>query len=284
MKKIIDAKRKYNNIKIPNELNEIINQSINKNRPKNKIKYFYTAAASFFLFILIGVNISETFAKTFSKLPILGEVISIISIHSKKIDNDKVLDVEIPKIYSNDENINNITNKINKEIKNIVNNYTKEAEQRILEYKDAFIETGGTEEEFNKKNIVVDVSYNIKSESINHLSLVLNTNENWANAYNVSHYYNINLNTGNNITLKDILGDNYIDIANKSIEKQIKQKIKEDENASFFGYGDNNIEGFKTVTDETNFYINEKGYPVIVFEKYEIAPGYMGQIEFEIKN
>ena len=39
---------------------------------------------------------------------------------------------------------------------------------------------------------------------------------------------------------------------------------------------------FKTITDETPFYINESGNPVIVFAKYEIAPGYMGYQEFEI--
>ena len=31
-----------------------------------------------------------------------------------------------------------------------------------------------------------------------------------------------------------------------------------------------------------NFYINSNGKVVIVFEKYEIAPGYMGIQEFEI--
>ena len=41
--------------------------------------------------------------------------------------------------------------------------------------------------------------------------------------------------------------------------------------------------GFVTVTADTPFYINEKGNPVVVFEKYEIAPGFMGRPEFEIE-
>ena len=157
--------------------------------------------------------------------------------------------------------------------------------KNIEEYKSAFIQTGGTEEEFKAKNIVVDVSYDVKSESANHLSMILNANENLVNAHNVSYFYNINLNTGENISLKDILGEDYINIANESIKSQIENQIKTDENVSYFGYGDNaNIDGFEAITDETNFYINENGNPVVVFEKYEIATGFMGKVEFEIKN
>ena len=46
-------------------------------------------------------------------------------------------------------------------------------------------------------------------------------------------------------------------------------------NLSIQEYMQGNLEYIK-------FYINEKGRIVIVFEKYEIAPGYMGTQEFEI--
>ena len=49
------------------------------------------------------------------------------------------------------------------------------------------------------------------------------------NAHNVSYFYNIDLNTGNNISLKDILGDDYINIANNSIKSQIEEQIAKDE-------------------------------------------------------
>ncbi len=34
--------------------------------------------------------------------------------------------------------------------------------------------------------------------------------------------------------------------------------------------------------DDPGFYLNEKGNVVVVYPKYEIAPGYMGIQEFEI--
>ncbi len=285
MKNLKSAKKIYENIEIPKELNEMTNDMIKENKPKNKFTYMYKIVAGLLLFVLIGVNVSETFATNFSKIPLIGEIVSVVSIYGKKITEDKTINIEAPKISSEDQNVEDIAEKINKEIESIINSYTQEAEKHIAEYKEAFIATGGTEEEFNQKNIVVDVLYEVKSQSKDHLSLVLNANENWVNAYGVSYFYNIDLNTGNNITLKDLLGDDYINISNESIKTQIQKQIEADENISYFGYGndDSNIEGFETITDETKFYINEKGNPVIVFDKYEIAPGYMGNVSFEIE-
>lgn len=39
---------------------------------------------------------------------------------------------------------------------------------------------------------------------------------------------------------------------------------------------------FLGISEDAKFYINENNRPVIVFEKYEIAPGSSGKIEFEI--
>ena len=39
---------------------------------------------------------------------------------------------------------------------------------------------------------------------------------------------------------------------------------------------------FKAITPKTSFYINEKGNVVIAFDEGEVAPMYMGAVEFEI--
>ena len=40
--------------------------------------------------------------------------------------------------------------------------------------------------------------------------------------------------------------------------------------------------GFTTVDETTSFYINETGNPVVVFPKYTVAIGALGNVEFEI--
>ena len=39
---------------------------------------------------------------------------------------------------------------------------------------------------------------------------------------------------------------------------------------------------FNTITEETSFYVNENGNIVIGFDEGEVAPMYMGAVEFEI--
>ena len=45
---------------------------------------------------------------------------------------------------------------------------------------------------------------------------------------------------------------------------------------------ENNKFNFKSISNKTNFYVNEKGKLTLVFDKYEVAPGYMGMVEFSI--
>ena len=40
---------------------------------------------------------------------------------------------------------------------------------------------------------------------------------------------------------------------------------------------------FKTITDETSFYLNEEGNLVINFNEGDVAPMYMGIVEFVIR-
>lgn len=73
------------------------------------------------------------------------------------------------------------------------------------------------QEEFEAKGIKVDISYELKCESDRYLSLVITANENWCSAYGVQYFYNIDLKEQRNLTLRDVLGDEWIDIATKQI-------------------------------------------------------------------
>ena len=101
------------------------------------------------------------------------------------------------------------------------------------------------------------------------------------------YYYNLDLSQNRQLTLQDLLGDNYVEIANESIIRQMKERDAADENAVYWGIGkaadDGMIDGFQTVDENTSFYINADGNPVVCFEKYEVSPGYMGFQEFEIQ-
>ena len=153
--------------------------------------------------------------------------------------------------------------------------YAQEAEQRAAEYRQIFLDTGGTEEEWAAHEITIKVWYEVKSHSDRYLSLTVKGAESWTSAYSEERYYNLDMETGKWITLRDILGDDYAQIAGQSILDQIRRRGASD------GI-EYRTEGWQGVDEDTKFYLNQDQNPVIVLEKYEVAPGAAGQLEFEI--
>ena len=288
-KNLEDSKNIHEKIEIPPELYEMVERTIDEYDRKERLhnnkkvismkkrsygKTFGAAAACAVFCFTAALNISPAFAEDMQSVPIIGEISKVLTFRSYEVsDEDKTITADIPQIESNEEG--GYTEKVNEEILAITSEYKERAEKSIADYKEAFIATGGTEEEFEAKNIKVNMDYEVKYESEDMLSLVLTAYEDWNASTEVREYYNINLKDNSEITLKDMLGDDYIEIANK----QIKEKIAADESGLYF---DESMGGFTTITDETNFYINENGNPVIVFQKYEIAAGAAGFPEFEI--
>lgn len=73
----------------------------------------------------------------------------------------------------------------------------------------------------------------------------------------------------------------YVDIISANIIKQMKQQMKEDSNSIYF-ISTEDIDPFTKIDPNQQFYINKDHKLVISFDEYEVAPGYMGAIEFII--
>ncbi|MGN1147585.1 MAG: RsiV family protein [Lachnospiraceae bacterium] len=266
-----------------------------------------TLAAALVICLTVGVNSSQVLAVELGSLPVIGPLARVLTVRSFEEHEESVdLVAEVPQIEEavtaqntseggsltaaggmGEETTDTYVADINAEINAIVDDFVAKAKQDMADYKDAFFATGGTEEEWADRSMDVQVSYEVKYQSGPYLSLVLHANECWVAAYQENNYYNLDLENHRDITLEDLLGPDYITICNESIINQIEEQISEDENKIYFGYGPTADEldeewKFTTITPETHFYINENGNPVICFEKYEIAPGYMGVCEFEI--
>ena len=288
------AKRRYETIEIPEELNDIIVGGMQNRKGKEVIhmKKYYLAAipAAAVIIFTVGLNTSYSFASAMEEIPVLGVVAKVLTIRSyQEKDADKEINVNVPKVEVTTPQPEEVTEKeeaveqmvidVNTEIDKAVAQYVEGAETRIQEYKQAFIETGGTEEEFAQKDIKVNVDYEVKCQNENYLSFILTGDESWSGAYAVYYYYNLDMKNGQYLTLKDLLGDNYVERANSQIFAEMEKRMAENDDYTYF---DEEMGGFTTVTEDTNFYINQAGNPVVVFDKYEVAPGFMGQQEFEI--
>ena len=292
MSRLEEMKERYDRTPIPEELNIRIQQEILKSQKqweekrqadhrrwfKRTIRGVGAAAAAACILFTTALNTSPVFATEAAQLPVVGELDRILTFRSYQTEEDDIaISVEIPTIEMIAEDTGITVDEINQEILARCNQYADAAMLRAKEYRTAFLDTGGTPEEWALHNIKITVRYEIKRQSKDFLSFVVIGAESWVSAYNEFQYYNLDLNTGELVTLKDILGDNYVELVNESIRKQIYERQKAGE--PFFTEEEG---GFAGISDDTKFYINESGNAVIVFEKYEIAPGSSGEIEFEI--
>ena len=292
MSKLEIMKERYDNIVIPEELNVRVQQEIQKSRKQQEekgragsshrfrkvIHSMEAMAAAACVLFTAALNTSPVFAKEAGELPVIGGLARVLTFRSYETEKDDIaVSVEIPTIEMIAEDTGIKVDEINQEILDRCSQYAEEAVKRAEEYKTAFLETGGTTEEWAEHNIKITVGYEIKQQSGNYLSFVVRGSENWTNAYSESKYYNLDLSTGEIVTLKDMLGDDYVELANRSIREQIAARQRAGE--TFFTAEEG---GFAGISEDVKFYINESNRPVIVFDKYEIAPGSSGEIEFEI--
>lgn len=292
MSKLDTMKERYDQITIPEELNFRIQQEIQKSRKQQEekngvgrirrfkriIRSMEAAAAAVCIFLTAALNTSPVFAKEAGELPVIGGLARILTFRSYETEKDDIaVSVEIPTIEMITEDTGITVDGINQEILVRCDQYADEALLRAEEYRTAYLETGGTPEEWAEHNIKITVGYEIKQQNNDYLSFVVRGTENWTNADSESKYYNLDLRTGKMVTLKDMLGGEYDELANESIREQIAERQKAGE--VFFTAEEG---GFAGISEDAKFYINENNRPVIVFGKYEIAPGSSGEIEFEI--
>lgn len=242
--------------------------------------HFYVikvAAAAVAICLLFAglVNRSTVFAASVENIPVIGKLAELVNFRSYSEETeDYAISVSIPAVIAN----NGLSDALNAEILKLCKQYVSDSKEEAIEYREAFLESGGTKEECKEHNISISVDYKIQNKSNDYLSFVIYGYENWSSAGAMTHYYNLNIHTMQYVTLKELLGKDYINIVNKEIKRQIKERQGNGKD-EFFTKREG---GFESISEEQNFYINNAGNVVIIFEKYSIAPGFMGNVEFEI--
>lgn len=280
------ARKKYEEIPIPEELSIRIQKELGQwETPEDKrvkgrwrLHFRQTAAAAAALVLLFtaALNTSTAFAEGAARLPVIGAAARVLTFRSyESSEKDLHIQVEIPSVELISEDFKGLEASVNEEIYRLCESYAAEAKKRAEEYRQAFLDTGGTEEEWEVHKVEIRVWYEVKSQSDRYLSLAVMGTESWTSAYRETKYYNFDLEKGNLVSLEELLGEDYSQTVQESIRRQIPEREQET-GLTFW-------EELPLIGEDTGFYINEAGNPVVVLDPYEIAPGAAGTQEFEIK-
>ena len=286
MSTIKKTRKAYNSIKIPEELNYVVNRAIHEEKiiKKKNIQICIktataTLATTFALFIVL-LNTNESFAKAMEEVPIIGEIAEVFTVREYREESDtELIDAKVRAIKNTGNT--DLENRINYEISSKINEVLEEAKQRAEEYKNAVLATGGTMEDFIPTQINIDYEITYQDEKL--ISFVITKSESFASAYQEQYFYNIDIQNGRELNLKDVLGEDYKEIVDTEVNKQINERRAEDEENNLYFTAEEG--GFSGIENEyQDFFINEDKKVTIVFQKYEIAPGAMGIQNFVIPN
>ena len=131
----------------------------------------------------------------------------------------------------------------------------------------------------------------VKTEPINttdkYFTLKLICYQGAGSGFEQDFFYTINLDTGKRMKLSDLFieGSDYRTIISDDIKKQMRKQMDEDENVSYW-LDDKEVEewNFEEIPEDVSFYVNENNELVICFNEGDVAPMYMGTVEFVISN
>lgn len=281
MNEFRSAKEEYDNTPIPAELSERVQAGIQEGKARYRARRGRTvrrwgAAAACFALVLAALNLSPTIAKAAADVPVLGGLFRVLTVISYDASDGGInYMVSVPRLEADSER----AEAVNAAIRERVDRHLEKARQDWADYQEAFFATGGTEEEWAGREMDVIVDYEIKSQTDSRVSFVVTFAEGWVSSMEERYYYNLDLSENRDLTLRDLLGEDWVETCNAAIEQQIADSVDAEGFTYFFPPEEG---GFTTVDETTGFYVREDGTVVVCFPEYSIAAGAAGIPEFPI--
>lgn len=223
------------------------------------------ALATAFGIALGGFNISQVIAKNLSELPVTQKIEYIFNNYNLN-ENGKEAQIEVLQIngLKSKELETQLNSAFMKQAQDLYNSFSDPSQTDTAKY--------------------VNLDYTIKSDNNNVLSIFEVKSETSASSQAGITTYVINKQTQKLVKLSDLFKDNsYIQAISDNIKTQMRNQMKADENIIYnIDNTDMPEDNFDKIKENQSFYINDKNQLVIVFNDYEVAPGYMGSPEFII--
>ncbi len=276
-------KKEYDRIAAPEKGKEKMEEAVmrakekkERIRRKRRIRSVGSAAAVFAI-LLILPNTSRTAAAAMQQIPVLGNFFQVVTIREYQVDEERYqADVKVPEVVPEHmDGMSEETAQQTKETTDAINFDIRQATEELIE------EFKSTMEEFEDGygDIIVDSEVLTDDEKWFSLDLVLYQGA--GSGYERHRHYTIDKTTGRRAELSDFFGEDYVETISEEVRAQMRKRMAEDENVTYWiDYEDVPEWNFESIAEDQDFYVNKDGKVVICFNEYEVAPGYMGCVEF----
>ena len=288
-KKLEEMRQDYENIKIPAELRQRVEAGIRQAKEETKMKkrskvIVYTGrvaggVAAAMVMITVMANSGAAIAHAMAKIPVIGaiaEVVTFREYESTDNNNNMEADIKIPEV-----SVKNEDGMVNEETTQKINKSIQEYTDEIIAQYEADVKAAGEGE----GHMNVELDYSVITDSDRLFSIRFDQLLVMASGTQMVKIYHIDKQTGEMIGLDGLFKDgaDYITVLSENIKEQMKERMAADESLVYWVDNEDMSEwNFESIKEDNTFYVNENGKLTIVFDEYEVAPGYMGSVEFEI--
>lgn len=285
-KRLEEMKQDYENIRIPKELRQRVETGIReakeeKNMKKKSKVMVYVGrvaggVAAAMLVITVMANSGAAIAHAMAKIPVIGAIAEVVTFREyESSENNMEANIKIPEV-----SVKNEDGTVNEETTQKINKSIQEYTDEIIAQYEADVEAAGDGE----GHMDVELDYSVITDSDRLFSIRFDQLLVMASGTQMVKIYHIDKQTGEMLNLAGLFKEN-VDFAgpiSENIKQQMKEQMAADEMVTYWVDSDTPEWDFESVKEDTTFYVNEAGKLMIVFDEYEVAPGYMGSVEFEI--
>lgn len=225
------------------------------------------AICAAFIALVVLPNVSVAYGQALEKVPLVGDFVRVVTIRNYNyVDDRHELDVNVPVIEGEGLAVELINQDVGTLTDALVTQFYKDLE--------AYCDNGAS---------AIYMDYEVVTNTDLWFTLKLNITETAASSYNYFKYYHIDKTTGEIVELKDLFeGDAYIDALTEEVKRQMIAEMEADENVTYWVEDQELGQDFAIVMEGQNFYFNEAGDLVLVYDEYVVGPGSMGCPEFTI--
>lgn len=227
-----------------------------------------TAAAACAAIVLLA-NINQNIAYAMQDIPFIGSLIRVVTVYKKDFNDDyHHANISVPQVGVT-TGLEEPIDYINADIKQLTDSVIKAFEQDVAELPDS--------------HFGLSIDYEIVTNTSEWFTLKLILHYEAGSSNTEYLFYHIDKQAGKIVSLPDIFDENYDYVTDISAEiiRQMKEQMASDSNKIYW-INSESFYKFEKIDENQNFYFDDDGSIIIVFQKYEVAPGYMGTCEFKI--
>ena len=288
-RKLSMEKENYQRIPVPEELKGRLEKTTDKARKVHRFRIPAAAAVAAALLVLLP-NTGSEMAYAMGSIPVIGKLFQTVTFRDYQYESDRFnANVEVPQIVVEDMNgaaeeterpegekpadgqLQETIDQVNFDIDEVTNQLIEEFKKSA----EAGESYGG-----------LDIHHETVMNNDKYFTLKLSIFQSAGSGSESYKFYTIDKQSGKQIQIGDLFLENsgYAEVISEDIKNQMREAMAADESRTYWvDSTETPYWNWQGIEEDQNFYLDENGNLVVVFDEYEVAPGYMGAQEFTVE-